>query len=302
MCFSTMKPWKKIVETAENLAGFTTILLIILGIIQIILGETISKSIALTANGIDCIGDGFVSGVVWVGLRLYKKPANQKFKYGYYKMENLASALAAIVMISLALYIMYRSYNQLLNPHPVELPLIGAVVASIAAAISLGLGLYKYLGGTQTNMNSVRLEAFNTIKDGTASALTVVALILTSQGFLIADSIVGFIIAGIICTIGFAAIKESSYMLVDACDGECINKTQSISSLVQGLPGVVSATVLRMRQSGPVFQGDLEVEVSEEMTIREFNALKKMINLKIKESFPDIEKLTITPKENQDKQ
>ncbi len=296
-----MKPWKKIVETAENLAGFTTILLIILGIIQIILGETISKSIALTANGIDCIGDGFVSGVVWVGLRLYKKPANQKFKYGYYKMENLASALAAIVMISLALYIMYRSYNQLLNPHPVELPLIGAVVASIAAAISLGLGLYKYLGGTQTNMNSVRLEAFNTIKDGTASALTVVALILTSQGFLIADSIVGFIIAGIICTIGFAAIKESSYMLVDACDGECINKTQSISSLVEGIPGVVSANVLRMRQSGPVFQGDLEVEVSEEMTIREFNALKKMINLKIKETFPDIEKLTITPKEIQDK-
>jgi len=292
-----MKQLKKIVENAENLAGFTAFLLITLGIIQIILGETISKSIALTANGIDCIGDGFVSAVVWVGLRLYKKPANQKFRYGYYKMENLASALAAIVMIALAMYIVFRSYNQLLNPHPVELPLLGAIVASIAAAISLGLGLYKYLSGKQKNMNSVRLEAFNTIKDGTASALTVIALILTSQGFLIADSIVGFIIAGIICTIGFAAIKESSYMLVDACDGECISKTQSITSLVEGFTEVKAAHVIRIRQAGPIFQGELEIEVPQDMTIKEFNGLKRKIDEKIKENFPDIEKLTITTME-----
>ena len=52
--------------TFENIAALTTISLIILGIIQVILGESISRSVALTANGIDCIGDGFVSGVVWM--------------------------------------------------------------------------------------------------------------------------------------------------------------------------------------------------------------------------------------------
>jgi divalent metal cation (Fe/Co/Zn/Cd) transporter len=71
----------QIIENVDSLAGLTTIVLIGLGIIQIILGETISKSVALTANGIDCIGDGFVSAVVWIGLRIFTKPADHKFQY-----------------------------------------------------------------------------------------------------------------------------------------------------------------------------------------------------------------------------
>ena len=71
-----------LVKNADRLAGITTVTLMILGIIQIILGETISKSVALTANGIDCMGDGFVSAVVWIGLKFFKKPADHKFNYG----------------------------------------------------------------------------------------------------------------------------------------------------------------------------------------------------------------------------
>ena len=82
---------RNLVKKADKLAGYTTLILISLGIIQIIYGEYISKSIALTANGIDCIGDGFVSAVVWIGLMYFNKPANQRFNYGYYKMENIAS-------------------------------------------------------------------------------------------------------------------------------------------------------------------------------------------------------------------
>ena len=118
-----------LVEKADNLAGFTTLILILLGIIQIVYGEFILKSIALTANGIDCIGDGFVSAVVWIGLMFFKKPADHRFNYGYYKMENLASGLAAVVMIGLAIYIAFKSYNQLINPHPVETPILGAILA-----------------------------------------------------------------------------------------------------------------------------------------------------------------------------
>ena len=80
-----------IVNTVQNVAGITVVILVVLGIIQIVLSATISKSVALTANGIDCIGDGFVSGIVWVGLRFFRKPADHKFHFGYYKLENLAA-------------------------------------------------------------------------------------------------------------------------------------------------------------------------------------------------------------------
>ena len=282
------------VEKADKLAGITTIILIVLGIIQIILGATISKSVALTANGIDCIGDGFVSGVVWIGLMFFKKPADQRFHYGYFKMENLASGFAAVVMIGLAIYIALRSYYQLIDPHPVELPIIGALVAFIAAVIAITLGLYKYKKGKTSKMSSVRLEAFNTVKDGMASGLTVVALILSSQGVVIADAVVGFIIAGVIVTIGFAAIKESSYMLVDACNSKCIDISSSVKYIAEDVKDVKSANVVRLRKSGPIYQGEMEVEVSHDMTIKEFNQLKKTITKEIKEVFPEVERLTIS--------
>ena len=285
---------RDIIKKADTLAGYTTLTLIILGIIQIIYGEFFLKSIALTANGIDCIGDGFVSAIVWIGLMFFKKSANQRFNYGYYKMENLASSLAAIVMIGLAIYIAFRSYNQLINPHPIETPLIGAILALLAEIIALTLGFYKYFKVRNTKMSSVKLEAFNTIKDGIASGLTVIALILSSQGIYIADGIAGFIIAAIIVTIGFAAIKESSYMLIDACNGECIDIKTSIKQIAEEFKEIKIAHVVRLRKSGPIFQGEMEVEVSTNMKIKEFNIVKEEIINRVKVIFPEIERLTIT--------
>jgi cation diffusion facilitator family transporter len=289
-----------LVEKADKLAGFTALILILLGMIQIISGEIISKSIALTANGIDCIGDGFVSAVVWIGLMFFKRPADKRFHYGYYKMENLASGIAAVVMIGLAIYIAFRSYNQLMDPHPIDTPLLGAILAFIAAIIALGLGFYKFRKSKKSKMGSVKLEAFNTIKDGTASGLTVLALILSSQGFFIADGIVGLVIAIIIITIGFAAIKESSYILIDACDGECVDRSFSIKQIAQDFKEVKTAHIVRLRRSGPIYQGELEVEVPDDMTIKEFNSLKENINKKIREVFPEVERVTITAKTKAD--
>jgi len=55
------------ISRPEYLAGITALVLILLGIIQVLFGELWAKSVALTANGIDCIGDGFVSATVWGG-------------------------------------------------------------------------------------------------------------------------------------------------------------------------------------------------------------------------------------------
>jgi divalent metal cation (Fe/Co/Zn/Cd) transporter len=89
-------------------------------------------------------------------------------------MENLASGLA--------IYISLQSYEQLINPHPIDAPIIGIILALIAAVISLTLGFIKYPNGKESKMGSVKLEAFNTIKDGGTSGLTVVALILSLLG------------------------------------------------------------------------------------------------------------------------
>jgi cation diffusion facilitator family transporter len=285
---------ESVVNRTETIAAVTTVSLVSLGVLQIILGETISRSVALTANGIDCIGDGFVSGIVWVGLRFFKRPADQRFHFGYYKIENLASIAATILMFLLAGYIILRSYNQLVNPQVVQLPFIGAIVAFIAAMLAIGLGMYKIIKGRRTKLSSVKLDAFNTIKDGTTSFLTVVALLLSSFGYNIADSLIGFIIAGIIVTIGFAAIKEAGYMLVDACDGDCLMYGLLIKTYAERVKGVQAAQVVRLRRTGPVIQGELEITVPGEMSVLELNKIQTEIIRVSSEKISELERLTIT--------
>jgi cation diffusion facilitator family transporter len=285
---------ESVVNRTETIALVTTVSLVGLGILQIILGETISRSVSLIANGFDCIGDGFVSGIVWAGLRFFRKPADQRFHFGYYKLENLASITATIVMFLLAGYIILRSYNQLVNPQEIQLPFIGAIVAFIAALIAIGLGVYKIIRYKTAHLSSVKLDAFNTIKDGTTSFLTVVALLLSSFGYTIADSIIGFIIAGLIVTIGFAAIKEAGYMLVDACDGDCLMYGVLIKTYAERVKGVQAAQVVRLRRTGPVIQGELEIMVPGEMTVSELNRIQSEIIRISTEKISELERLTIT--------
>ncbi len=277
----------------KNMAGFTALFLVGIGVVQVVLGATISKSVALTANGIDCIGDGFVSSVVWVGLRFFRRPADGRFHYGYYKLENLASVAAAAIMVLLALYIGFRSYLQITDPHPIQTPLLGAVVALVAAIVAIVLGVIKIRRGRRSRLSSVKLEAFNTVKDGAASLLAVVALILASYGYTLADAIVGFIIAVIILSIGFAAIKEAGYMLADACDTACVDQSMVIQNLVARIEGIKKAHLVRLRRTGPVYQGELVVLVPGEMTIAEVEEVKREIDSVLRENIPDLGNLTI---------
>ncbi len=281
------------VGTAEKAAGYTIVLLVTLGVIQVIMGETVAKSVALTANGIDCIGDGFVSAIVWVGLKFFRKSPDSRFHYGYYKVENLASVAAAGVMLLLAAFISYRAYLQFTNPHEIQVPFLGAAVALVAAVIAWGIGIQKFIKGRRLGLSSLKLDAVNTIKDGTASFLAVVALVLSAKGYPVADAVAGFIIAAVIVSIGFTTIKEASYMLLDACDTECTFKGQEIRFIAEEFPAVLSTHVMRLRWTGPVIQGEIEIEVSGTVTVEEADELRRTIHTKIKEQLPNVERLTI---------
>ena len=70
-------------------------------------------------------------------------------------------------------------------------------------------------------------------------------------------------------------------MLVDACNGACIERGAAIKGLAEDIKGVEKAHVVRLRQSGPVFQGELEIHVSCDITVRELNKIKLNKQLKL---------------------
>jgi divalent metal cation (Fe/Co/Zn/Cd) transporter len=65
--------------------------------------------------------------------------------------------------------------------------------------------------------------------------------------------------------------------------------------LAEQLDGVEAARVVRLRRTGPVFQGEVEVAVASTMTIEEFQEVSSRITSISREKFPEVERLTVTP-------
>ena len=91
-------------------------------------------------------------------------------------------------------------------------------------------------------------------------------------------------------------INESIFILVDACDEECVDISYIIKIITEECMDVKIAHVVRLRKSGPIFQGEMGIEASDEMTIKEFKTLKNNIKKRITKIFSEIERITITAK------
>ena len=74
-------------------------------------------SYALIADAIESITDIFSSLVVWGGLRITARPADEDYPYGYGKAEALAAAIVSLMLLVAALAIGVAAVGEILTPH-----------------------------------------------------------------------------------------------------------------------------------------------------------------------------------------
>ena len=159
-----------------------------------------------------------ISFIVVIGLRIAHRPPNKKFQYGYHKVESFAALIAAIGMIIIGSIIFYNSYQGFVHPHEIKQPLVTMVVLAAAGVISLHRAFQMRNIANKYNLLSLKTDASNSIKDGSASIIGFVSVVIATQfGFLQMDAIGGMIIAVYIFSVSYMSLKKSSFILVDSC-------------------------------------------------------------------------------------
>ena len=111
----------------------------------------------------------------------------------------------------------YHSYEGLVHPREIKQPILTMIVLAAAGAISLYRALQMRNIANKHNLLSLKTDAKNSIKDGSASVIGFLSVFIASHfGFLQADAIGGMLIAGYIFSVAYISVKESSLILVDA--------------------------------------------------------------------------------------
>ena len=279
----------------QRIAKISVVTLVSIGIVEIIMGQ-ISGSVVATADGIDSLSDAMISFIVLIGLRIAHKPADKEFPFGYQKVESFAALIAAIGMVAIGGYILYHSYEALMNPREIHQPILTMIVLAAAGAISLHRAFQMNSIANKYNLLSLKTDAKNSIKDGSASVIGFVSVLIASQfGFLQMDAIGGMIIAGYIFSVSYVSLKQSSLILVDSWQNPRI--TEMVKRIVEEKfkdENVRVRSVL-LRPAGTMAQAEVHVEIDGNKKLADVELLLINIELAIRQRIPVIGRISSIP-------
>ena len=279
----------------EKIAKLSVITLLSIGIAELIMGH-VSGSVVATADGIDSLSDAMISFIVLLGLRIAQRPADKTFHFGYHKVESLAALMAAIGMVVIGSVILYHSYEVLTHPREIQQPILTMIVLASAAVISLHRAFQMRKIANRYDILSLKTDAKNSIKDGSASVIGFFSVFVASQfGLLQADAIGGIIIAGYIFSVSYVSLKRSSLILVDSWQNP--KATDIIRKNIEEKFSQESIKVrsVLLRPTGMVAQAEVHIEVDGTKPLMDVELLSLKIETEIRSKIPTIERVSIVP-------
>src|SRR5918993_391628 len=279
----------------QKIARISVITLIGIGIVELVTGQ-VSGSVVATADGIDSLSDAMISFIVLLGLRIAHRPADRKFHFGYHKVESLAAMMAAIGMIIIGCIIVYHSYEALIHPREIKQPIFTMIVLAAAGAISLHRAFQMRVIANKYDLLSLKTDAKNSIKDGSASVIGFFSVLIASQfGFLQMDAIGGMIIAGYIFSVSYISLKQSSLILVDSWQNPKL--TDMVKRIVEEKfkeENIKVKSVL-LRPAGALAQAEVHLEIDGNKRLADVELLLVMIEMSIRSQIPAIARISSIP-------
>jgi cation diffusion facilitator family transporter len=279
----------------EKIAKLSVVTLLSIGIAELLMGH-ISGSVVATADGIDSLSDAMISFIVLLGLRIAQRPADKTFHFGYRKVESFAALMAAIGMVIIGFVILYHSYEVLMHPREIQQPILTMIVLASAAVISLHRAFQMRKIANRYDILSLKTDAKNSIKDGSASVIGFFSVFVASQfGFLQADAIGGIIIAGYIFSVSYVSLKRSSLILVDSWQNP--KATDIIRRSIEDKFDQESIRVrsVLLRPTGMVGQAEVHIEVDGRKPLIDVELLSLKIEMEIRSKIPAIERVSVIP-------
>lgn len=254
---------------AAALSIASNTLLIVLKLVA----AAITGSIAILTEAMHSSIDLIASFVAYFSVREADKPADAEHHYGHDKIENLAAAIEAMLILVGSGVIIYAAVRSLANGP--EVHSLGIGIGVIAFSMVANIVVSTILGRRARETESPALEgdAAHLRTDAATSAGVLVGLIVVQMtGITWLDPVIALVVAAAIVTAGVRLLARASRVLVDeALPGEELDAVRaSVSEF--GPRGVVGFHKLRARRAGSRRYVDLHVQFVQGTTLEDAHA------------------------------
>ncbi|WP_073508294.1 cation diffusion facilitator family transporter [Streptobacillus notomytis] len=279
----------KVQNKSKKTLWISLLLTAIFAILELF-GGIISGSLALVSDSFHMISD--VVALIFSMIAIYyssKKP-NNKYTYGYLRVEIIAAFLNGLALVIIALGIINEAIKRVLNPQDINFNLM-IVIAIIGLIINVLLTLVL--------MNSLKHEDNLNIKSALwhflGDLLNSVGVIITGilvkyTGILLLDPIISSIISLIIMLGGIKIIIKSLNILMEAVPEELdVNKIKNSILDIENIENIHEFHIWSISEG--LYSLSFHVILKKYTGVNDYKIIKNISNM-LKEVY-DIEHVTI---------
>lgn len=271
----------------EKIAKISILANIILAGGKITVG-VFSGSAAILAEGVHSFMDILSSTISYIGIKISKKPSDEKHPYGHYKFEVLAGTIITLVLLATGIGIIYKAYQDFFNPEKIKISFLAFGIMIFSAAVNEIMARTKIHFGKKENSISLLSDGFHSRIDVYASLAVLTGLFLTKY-WIYADSLLALLIGFYIVKESFSLGKEAVDSLLDVSAGE--ETEEKIKSIARAQD--IEIDSLKTQKKGSAVTANLEIKLPSNLNVEEATKISNSLREKLIKAIEDLQYVAI---------
>ncbi len=177
----------------------------------------LTGSVGLLSDALESIVNLAAALLALAMLRLAASPPDEQHPYGFSKAEYFAAGIEGALIVLAAAGILASAIPRLIEPQPLQAPLLGLALSAAASGINLGVGMLLIRVGRKEHSIALEADGHHLMTDVWTSAGVIAGVALAVlTGWLRLDPLVALAVAVHIVWIGLRLMRRSWKGLLDA--------------------------------------------------------------------------------------
>jgi cation diffusion facilitator family transporter len=247
----------------------------------------LTGSVGLLSDALESIVNLAAALLALTMLRVAASPPDENHPYGFSKAEYFAAGIEGALIVLAAAGIFASAIPRLIEPQPLEAPVLGLALSAAASGINLAVGMLLIRVGRSRNSIALEADGHHLMTDVWTSVGVIVGVALVFRtGWLRLDPLVALAVAAHIIWTGLRLMRRSWKGLLDAAiSSEDTGEVTKLFTEYSKRYGV-SFHALRTRQAGARRFISFHFLVPDAWTVAQAHQLSEEIEARIRSLVP----------------
>jgi cation diffusion facilitator family transporter len=276
---------------ANRAVGVSALGLAITGLVELII-TLITGSVGLLGDALHNLSDVSTSLTVFLGFRISRHAASERYPYGLERAEDLAGLGVAVVIWASAVFAGIQSIHKLLAHQGTSHITAGIAGAALGIVGNQLVARYKLRVGRRIQSATLISDAKHSWLDALSSAGALVGLIVVALGQRWGDPVAGLAVTVFICYVGYQVTTDVCRRLLDGVDDGVLVAAETAAASVSGIDHAHA----HARWTGRTLRIEIEAWVNPTLSVHDADELGRLASNAIHNAVPQARAISFTPR------